>query len=114
MKIKISLTDDKNQIWVGEINLDKTNKKNPNSRIKPIKNKENNYKGLTGGINLLIKNKFFDKPKSVAKVQNKLNDVGYFYPIESTDSQLRDRTIRDKKNFTRLKIDKKWNYVVKK
>lgn len=83
------------------------------SQSKSIKN-NNHYKGQTGGINLLIDNGFFDKPKLVTEVQDELRKEGYYHSIQSTDTVLRRDMVNRKKILTRLKVDGIWQYVRRK
>src|SRR5690349_14735437 len=73
----------------------------------PIKN-EPKYKGLMGGINLLIDNGFFKKPVLVTEVQDELKKEGYFYSLQATDTILRRDMVNRKKFLTRMKIDGVW------
>lgn len=79
-----------------------------------MKSKANQYKGLVGGLNLLIENGFFKKPVMVTEVQDELQKEGYYNPIQSTDTVLRRDMVNRKKILTRLKVDGIWQYVRRK
>ena len=72
------------------------------------------FSGLVGGINLLIENGFFNKPKLVTEVQDELQRESYFHPLQATDTALRRSFVKSKKNLTRIKIDGVWQYVMRK
>ena len=75
---------------------------------------QSKYKGLTGGINLLIDNGFFKKPVLVTEVQDELKKEGYFYSLQATDTILRRNMVTRTKILTRMKIDGVWQYAVRK
>ena len=79
-----------------------------------VKSNVNQYKGLVGGINLLIENGFFKKPVMVTEVQDELQKEGYYHSIQSTDTRLRRDMVNRKKILTRLKVDGIWQYVIRK
>ncbi|MHA7646651.1 hypothetical protein [Nitrosopumilus sp. S4] len=72
------------------------------------------YKGLTGGLSLLLDNNFFKKPKLVTEVQDELKKEGYYYSLQSTDTLLRRDMVNRKKILTRLKSGGVWQYVIRK
>lgn len=82
------------------------------TKNKIVKNKIKQYKGLTGGINFLIDNQFFNKLCSVSEVIIELKREGYHYSIKSVDKILRD--FHTKRILTRFQEDKKWKYVIRK
>lgn len=84
------------------------------NQTKPVKNKDKQYKGLIGGINLLIEQGFFNKPVLVTEVQDELQKEGYYHSIQSTDTRLRRDLVNRKKILTRLKVDGLWQYVLRK
>lgn len=85
------------------------------NKIKPASiNQKDPHKGLVGGINLLIENGYFKKPKLVTEVQDELQKEGYFSPIQSTDTILRRDMVNRKKILTRIKVDGVWQYVIRK
>ncbi len=84
------------------------------TKDKSTKNNNNQYKGLRGGIQLLIDNGFFNKPVLVTEVQDELQKEGYYSPIQSTDVLLRRDMVNRQKILTRLKVDGIWQYVLRK
>jgi len=78
------------------------------------KSKSTSYKGLMGGINLIIENRFFKKPKLVTEIQDELKKEGYYYAIQATDTILRRDMVNRKKILTRLKVGGVWQYVIRK
>ena len=71
------------------------------------------YKGLSGGLRLLIENNFFKKPKLVTEVQDELKKEGYYYSIQATDVNLRKSLVNRKKILTRIKVSGVWQYVLR-
>jgi len=72
------------------------------------------FAGLVGGIDLLIENEFFNKPKLVTEVQDELRKESYFHTLQATDTALRRSYVKTKKILTRIKIDGVWQYVIRK
>lgn len=56
-----------------------------------------------------IRDGFFDKPKRVLELKQKLSEKGQFYDRNVIDEKLRRRFLN--KELKRIKIDKKWWYV---
>lgn len=84
------------------------------SKVPSTTSKSTKYEGLFGGINLLIENGFFKKPKLVTEVQDELQKEGYFRSIQATDTSLRRDMVNRKKILTRIKVDGIWQYVIRK
>jgi len=76
--------------------------------------KSENYKGHAGGINLLLDNGFFNKPKLVTEVQDELKKEGYYYSLQATDTRLRRDLVNRTKILTRIQVDGVWQYVIRK
>lgn len=72
------------------------------------------FSGLLGGINLLLENNFFKKPRLVTEIQDELQKENYFHSIQSTDTALRRSFVKSKKLLTRIKVDGIWQYVLRK
>jgi len=72
------------------------------------------YEGLIGGMNFLIDNKFFDKPRKVIEIIDELNKEGYHYSRQAVDITLRRDLIKKKKILLRMMEGKFWNYVIRK
>jgi len=79
-----------------------------------IKNTDDKYKGVAGGLTLLLENGFFKKPVLVSEVQDELKKEGYFTSIQATDTLLRRGMVKRKKVLTRVKVDGVWQYVIRK
>jgi len=54
---------------------------------------------------------FFDKPKTINSLKEKMTEKGQYYERNIIDEKVRRRFLN--KELKRLKIDKKWNYVKK-
>lgn len=67
------------------------------------------FKGLAGAILDLVNESFFDAPKDLGEIHNKLKANAIFYPKTSYPESLL-RLIRNKK-LRRLKENNKWKYV---
>lgn len=94
-----------------EKRLDKIEKILFNKKGKsPLKNNmHSNYKGLIGSIYDLIGQKFFDAPKELKEIQEKLKANAVFYPRTNyPDALLR---LIKKKELRRLRDNKKWKYI---
>lgn len=58
-----------------------------------------------------IANGFFEKPKTINELKQKLGELGAIYPRNIIDEKIRRRF--NNKELRRIKIDKKWQYVKK-
>ena len=81
---------------------------------KPKIKKSNNYSGLTGGIQFLIDNKFFNNPKGLKEIISKLKEEGYHYGKAPIAKALSVGFTNKKKIFSRFKEDKNFKYVIRK
>jgi len=72
------------------------------------------YKGLSGGIRLLIDNGFFNELKSIKETQDELKKEGYHYPIASIAKMLSIDFMKNQKILTRIKEERVWKYVIRK
>ena len=79
----------------------------------PSKNKED-FGGLAGGIRFLIKNGFFNAPKSVKEVFDELKREGYYGSISGVASTLSMTFTKNQKILNRIKEGKTWKYVMRK
>lgn len=76
----------------------------------PEKNK--NYKGLAGGIRLLISNGFFNQPKTLSEILSELKREGYTSCTKSgVSSTLLLTFIGSSKPLERKKEEKTWRYL---
>ena len=88
---------------------------NPNTRYKKtLENSTKNYKGLGGGINLLIHNRFFDTPKPFNEIFDEMKREGYHHSKGAVAKMLSVNFVKNKKILTRIKEDKIWKYVIRK
>jgi transcriptional regulator of heat shock response len=85
------------------------------STDEPIsKSKNKQYKGTSGGIQYLIEQGFFEKPKSMREIFDELKKEGYFYPLQSVDAAIRKEFFIRKRVLIRIKEGKIWLYAIKK
>lgn len=71
-------------------------------------------KGASGALSLLINEGFFDSPKNLNLIMEKLKEIGRYYPKPTVSMNLLNLTKR--RTFNRIK-DKKtrnWQYVLRK
>lgn len=78
------------------------------------KEKEPNFKGLTGGINFIISQQYLNNPKSVKEIVEKLKLEGYHYGEKSAEKILRVNLMQKRKILTRVREDDIWKYVIRK
>lgn len=83
-------------------------------KSKPVTIKPKSYEGLSGGIQLLIDNNFFSKPKSMREVFEELKREGYFYSLQSVDTTLRKVFVMNRKKVARIMDGKIWKYAIRK
>jgi len=81
-------------------------------KAKPKEQQE--FKGLSGGIEYLISKGFLDAPKSVKEIQGELKKEGYHYPYNSINKLLSVDFMEKQKRLTRVKEGKVWKYVLRK
>ena|SRR3989344_1610280 len=79
-----------------------------------IKPSNKNYKGLAGGIRLLIANGFFNEPKSVKEVMTEMKREGYHYTQTGVASTLSETFTKSQKILNRIDENKVWKYVLRK
>lgn len=84
------------------------------SKDKKTEWKANEFKGLRGGIRLLIQNRFFDNPRTVKEVVEELKREGYHYPTPSASKALSVDLTNKQKILNRIKGDEQWLYVLRK
>lgn len=86
--------------------------KKSSEKTKDIKTE--NFKGLAGGIRLLIKNNFLNKPKTLNEIMTELKREGYHYTKAGISSTLSETFMKNKKILNRFREDKSWKYVIRK
>ena len=84
------------------------------SKKEIIKDVNKKYKGLAGGIRLLIDNGFFNTPKSLNEIINELKREGYHNSKAGIASTLSETFTKSQKVLNRLQEDKVWKYVLRK
>lgn len=78
------------------------------------KKASSNYRGLMGGIQKLMDEKFLDSPKKVVEINEELKRNGYHYPAGSVDKILRVDLLRKRNVLTRVKEAGIYKYAIKK
>lgn len=81
---------------------------------KPKIHEEKVYKGLIGGIQFLFDNEFFNEPKGLRDVIDKLKQEGYHYGTAPVAKALSVGFTNKKKILTRFKEGKNYKYVIRK
>lgn len=90
--------------------------------VKPSRDKITNQKsksiaspkGALGAINMLIDEKFFDVPKEISKVMERLTEIGHYHKRTTIAMNLLNLTRRRILNRFKNKETKNWEYVVRK
>jgi len=95
-----------------EKRLDLIENKRENERSKKASSKS--LKGIVGGIQELIDSSFFDSPKSISEVIEKLKVEGHFGSKQTIDASVRKDFFKRKRILTRIKEGKTWKYVIRK
>jgi len=88
--------------------------KKVSEKIEVTKAKTEDFKGLAGGIRLLIKNNFFNEPKSLNEIIVELKREGYHNSKARVASTLSVTFTKSQKVLNRIKEDKVWKYVLRK
>ncbi len=76
--------------------------------------KEKSYKGLSGGIELLIENNFFNKEKEPKEVTLELKREGYHYAGNVVARALARDFVKKKRKLTRIQSKNLYKYVIRK
>jgi hypothetical protein len=71
-------------------------------------------KGATGALTLLTEDGFFDAPRDIATIMEKLKEIGRYYPQTSISMNLLNLTKRRIFNRLKDKDTKNWLYVLRK
>lgn len=114
MKIKFTVTDDEGKEHSGEMELSSVKSVKKIKKVGVKKEKSDNYKGVGGGIRLLIDNDFFSKPKSLGDIKKELEREGYYPSKETLSTALRRDFVKTKKVLTRIEQEDGWGYVIRK
>jgi len=83
----------------------------PSEKPMPVKEE---FKGLAGGISLLIKNGFLNTPRPVGEIQKELERLGYYHQAGAIRTALNRDFMKKKQILTRIMKDAKWHYILKK
>lgn len=85
-----------------------------NSKKEKTLSLTSNHKGASGALVMLTDEGFFDSPRSIAVIMDKLKEVGRHYPQTTVSMNLLNLVKR--RTFTRLmdKETKNWLYVLRK
>jgi len=90
----------------------------PSAYKKPSKNKQPSPvvvpKGAHGAIAMLIDEGFFNVPKEIAAVLEKLKDIGHYHDRTAIAMNLLNLTKRKVLNRFKNKETKNWEYVIRK
>ena len=71
-------------------------------------------KGALGAINMLIGENFFDTPREISKVMEKLKEIGHYHKSTTVGMNLLNLTKRRVLNRFKNNKTKNWEYVVRK
>jgi len=71
-------------------------------------------KGALGAINILIEEKFFDTPKEISTILEKLKEIGHYHKSTAIAMNLLNLTKRRILNRFKNKETKNWEYVIRK
>jgi len=71
-------------------------------------------KGALGAINILIEEKFFNTPKEISTVLEKLKEIGHYHRSTAIAMNLLNLTKRRILNRFKNKETKNWEYVIRK
>lgn len=74
----------------------------------------NKYEGLSGGINYLIDNHFFNTLRSKKEVYMELKKEGYYHRPQAVDTLLRRDFVTKKKILSRIEDGNIWKYGLRK
>lgn len=73
-----------------------------------------NIKGAIGALTMLTEEGFFDTPKDISTIMEKLKEIGRYYPKTSISMNLLNLTRRRVFNRLKEKNKKNWLYVLRK
>lgn len=71
-------------------------------------------KGASGALSTLIEEGFFDTPKDLSSIMEKLQEIGRYYPRTTVSMNLLNLTKRRILNRLKGKETRKWQYVLRK
>jgi len=71
-------------------------------------------KGALGAVNMLLEEGFFDTPKEIAPIMEKLKQIGHYHKRPAIAMNLLNLTKRRVLNRFKSKDTKNWEYVIRK
>jgi hypothetical protein len=71
-------------------------------------------KGATGALELLFDEGFFNHPKELNAIMERLKQIGHFHKVNAIAMNLLNLTKRRRLNRFRNKESKNWEYVIRK
>jgi hypothetical protein len=71
-------------------------------------------KGALGAVMILVEEGFFDTPKEVTAVIERMKEIGHYHKLTTISMNLLNLTKRRFLNRFRNKETKKWEYVIRK
>ena len=71
-------------------------------------------KGAIGALTMLTEEGFFDAPKDISAIMEKLKEIGRYYPQTAVSMNLLNLTKRRTFNRLKNKDTKNWLYVLRK
>ncbi len=71
-------------------------------------------KGASGALSMLTQEGFFDTPKDISLVMERLKEIGRYYPRTTVSMNLLNLTKRRIFNRFENKETKNWEYVIRK
>lgn len=108
----IEIKEEFKKIWDKIHDLEQ--KKKPDNILEEKKEEKKAYKGLAGGIRMLIDEGFMDSPKLVKEIHEELKRQGFHYPQPSLSKLLSINFMKNKRILTRISEGKNWKYVIRK
>ena len=82
--------------------------------ISHMANTTASQKGALGAINMLMDEKFFDVPKGMPAVMERLKEIGHYHKRTAISMNLLNLTKRRILNRFKNKETKNWEYVIRK
>jgi hypothetical protein len=73
----------------------------------------NKIKGTSGALSILINEGFFDEPKNIAIITNRLTEIGRYYPQQNISMNLLNLTKRRVLSRIKDTKTKNWQYVLR-
>lgn len=91
----------------------------PNTKSSPHKSithseAATSQKGALGAINMLMAENFFDTPKEMPAVMDRLKEIGHYHKRTAIAMNLLNLTKRRTLNRFKNKETKNWEYVIRK